>query len=119
MRGGTGTDDLYGGTGADRFIFGSNEFGGLSRSTADYIGDFSHSAGDRIDLRAVDAITGGIDNAFSFIGTASFSGSAGQLRYLKSDGDTFIAGDLNGDRVADFLIFLEGSHTLVAADLLL
>ena len=32
---------------------------------------------------------------------------------------TFIAGDLNGDKVADFLIFLEGSHTLVAADLLL
>lgn len=117
--GGAGTDDLYGGTGADRFIFKNGEFGGLTRSTADYIGDFHHSEGDRIDLRGVDAVTGGTDDAFSFIGNASFSGVAGQLRYFKSDGDTFLAGDLNGDKVSDFIIFIEGSHTIVSADLLL
>jgi Ca2+-binding RTX toxin-like protein len=116
LRGGTGTDDLDGGTGADRFVFDDGEFGGTSRATADYIADFYRSEGDRIDLAPVDAILGGADDAFTFIGTASFSGTAGQLRYFRSDGDTFVAGDLDGDRVADFLIFVEGSHSLNAAD---
>ena len=119
VRGGTGTDDLYGGTGADRFIWDDGEFGGQSRDTADYIGDFHHSEGDRIDLRLVDAVAGGTDNAFTWIGTSGFSGVAGQLRYLFSGGDTFIQGDTNGDGKADFLIFLEGTHSLVSGDFLL
>ena len=119
MRGGTGTDDLYGGTGADRFVFDDGEFGGVTRSTADYIGDFYHSEGDTIDLRQVDAKTGTGDDAFTFIGNASFSGSAGELRYFRSNGDTFVAGDVNGDGSADFLIFLEGSQSLTATDFLL
>jgi Ca2+-binding RTX toxin-like protein len=119
LRGGTGTDDLNGGTGADRFIFDDDEFGGTTRSTADYVEDFFRSEGDRIDLRLVDAVSGGNDNAFTFIGTSSFSGIAGQLRYFRSDGDTFVAGDVNGDRVTDFLIFIEGTHTLNAGDFLL
>lgn len=119
LRGGTGTDDLDGGLGADRFIFDDGELGGTSRSTADYIADFYRSEGDKIDLSLVDARVGGVDDAFTFIGTAGFSGSAGQLRYFRSDGDTFVAGDLNGDRIADFLILLEGSQTLVATDFIL
>lgn len=119
LRGGIGTDDLEGGAGADRFIFDDGEFGGLSSSTADYIADFSRSEGDRIDLALVDAKSGGADDAFTFIGTASFSGSAGQLRYYQSDGATFVAGDLNGDRVADFLIMVEGTLSLSAGDFLL
>ena len=119
LRGGFGTDDMYGGTGADTFIFDDGETGGQSRDTADYIGDFSHSEGDKIDLRLMDAVAGGTDDAFTFIGTAAFSGVAGQLRYLFSGGDTFVQGDTNGDGKADFLIFLEGSHSLVAGDFLL
>ena len=119
VRGGAGTDDLYGGSGADRFIWDDGEFGGMSRTTADYIGDFHHSEGDKIDLRLVDAVAGGADDAFTWIGTAAFSGVAGQLRYLFAGGDTFIQGDTNGDGKADFLIFLEGSHSLVSGDLLL
>lgn len=119
VRGGAGTDDLFGGSGADRFVFDDGEFGGMSRSTADYIGDFSRSQGDRIDLRPVDAIAGGVDDAFSFIGTHGFSGVAGQLRYFVSNGDTFVQGDTNGDGQADFLIFIEGSHSLVSTDFLL
>src|SRR5438045_4651377 len=89
LQGGAGTDDLYGGSGADRFIFANGDFGGMTRSTADFIGDFSHSEGDKIDLRQVDAITGGLDDAFTFIGNQGFSGVAGQLRYFVSNGDTF------------------------------
>jgi Ca2+-binding RTX toxin-like protein len=119
IRGGTGTDDLYGGTGADRFIFDDGEFGGMSRSTEDLIADFHHSEGDKIDLRLVDAITGGTDDVFTFIGNASFSDVAGQLRYHVSNGDTFVEGDTNGDGQADFIIFVAGSHSMVASDFLL
>ena len=119
VRGGAGTDDLYGGTGADRFIFDDNEFGGMTRSTADFIGDFHHSEGDRIDLRLVDAVSGGADNAFTFIGTQQFSVVAGQLRYFNSDGDTFVQGDTNGDGMADFLIYLAGTHSLATGDFVL
>ena len=119
LRGGSAADDMYGGSGADTFIFVDGEFGGTTRSTADYIGDFSHAAGDRIDLRLVDAVAGGGDNAFTFIGNQPFTGGGGQLRYFYYDGDTFVAGDTNGDRVADFLIYLEGNYNLVASDFLL
>ena len=119
LQGGTGTDDLYGGTGADLFIFNDGEFGGMSRSTADYIADYSRAQGDRIDLHLVDAVTGGLDDAFTFIGNASFSGVAGQLRYFISNGDTFVQGDVNGDGQPDFLIFLAGTHSMSTADFLL
>ena len=119
LQGGAGTDDLYGGSGADRFIFANGDFGGMTRSTADLIGDFSHTEGDKIDLRQVDAITGGLDDAFTFIGNQAFSGVAGQLRYFVSNGDTFVQGDTNGDGQPDFLIYLAGSHSMVATDFLL
>jgi Ca2+-binding RTX toxin-like protein len=119
LRGGSGTDDLSGGSGADRFVFDDGEFGGMSRSTADYIGDFSRSEGDRIDLRPVDAVAGGTDDAFTFIGNQNFTGVAGQLRYFISSGDTFVQGDTNGDGQADFLIYLETGQGVVATDFLL
>ena len=119
LRGGIGTDDLTGGAGADRFVFGAGEFGGLTRSTADYIADFVRAEGDLIDLRAVDAIAGGGNQAFAFIGGKGFSGTAGQLRAYQSNGDTFVAGDVDGDAQADFLMYLEGAISLNASDFLL
>ena len=119
LEGSAGTDDLIGGSGADRFIFRDGDFGGMSRSTADFIADFHHSEGDKIDLRLVDAVAGGTDDAFTFIGGASFSHVAGQLRYLFSGGDTFVQGDTNGDGSADFLIYLGGTHSLAAGDFIL
>ena len=117
--GGPGTDDLYGGSGADLFIFANGDFGGMTTSTEDLIGDFSHTEGDKIDLRQVDAIVGGTDDAFTFIGNQQFSGVAGQLRYHISNGDTFVEGDTNGDGQPDFIIFVAGQHNLVASDFLL
>ena len=64
--------------------------------------------GDKIDLSRIDAIAGGADDAFSFIGSAAFSGggaSAGQLRYTDAGGGIFIVeGDVNGDGLADFAL---------------
>jgi Ca2+-binding RTX toxin-like protein len=117
LTGGAGADDLRGGTGADTFVFRDGDFAGLTPSTADRIIDFSHSEGDRIDLRQVDADSG-LDGTqhFSFIGSDSFHDVAGELRYEIINGNTYVYGDTNGDGLADLMIRLDGSHALVSGD---
>ena len=88
---------MTGGNQAD--IFAVTETGG-----ADRILDFNRGQADKIDLSDIDAVTGGADNAFTWIGAAAFSGIAGQLRSFSSGGSHFVAGDVNGDGVADFTI---------------
>lgn len=113
-----GFDTLVGGAGADRFSFGGFDIGN-TLNTADRIVDFSTAQGDKIDLTAIDAVAGGGDNVFSFIGTAAFSNVAGQLRTEVIFGNTYVMGDVNGDGVADFFIKLDGSVPLSAGDFLL
>jgi len=120
LTGGAGADSLYGGLNADRFIFAALSDSTRTASGRDTIFDFSHAQGDRIDLSALDASARASGNqAFTLIGEAVFSGTAGQLRYVNSDGDTFVHGDTNGDKTADFAIKLEGTIDLVARDFLL
>ena len=109
--GGGGKDSLSGGAGADvfRFLLASDSVKGSSR---DVIKDFLAGV-DRIDLTAIDAIAGtGTDDAFTFIGTAAFSKVAGQLRFDAAK--SILAGDVNGDAVADFEIALTGVSALTA-----
>jgi serralysin len=118
--GDAGRDTLTGGSGADLFAFAGGDFGGTTAATADMILDFSKAQGDKIELSLVDARTNVAgDQAFAWIGTASFSGSAGQLRYAQTGGDTVIYGDTNGDRVADFAIALDGTIALAGTDFVL
>lgn len=110
LYGGAGADRLFGGTGADRFVF--KAAGESAASSFDSIFDFLASE-DRIDLRAIDANAwAGADQAFSFIGTAAFSGVAGELRYGKLASDTYIYADVNGDKVYDLKIHLDDAVTL-------
>lgn len=97
LNGGAGNDIMTGGNGADLFAF--TEIGGSDR-----IMDFNRGAGDKVNLAAIDAVTGGADNAFSWIGAGAFSGVAGQLRAYSSGGNFFVAGDVDGNGVADFTI---------------
>jgi Ca2+-binding RTX toxin-like protein len=114
--GGAGKDTLIGGTGNDTFLFAGGDFGGATTVTADRITDFTGGQ-DKIDLTQLDANTlSGGDQAFSFIGSAAFSGTAGELHYQQIGGNTYISGDTNGDGLADFMIKLDGLHTLVSAD---
>jgi Ca2+-binding RTX toxin-like protein len=119
VEGGTGRDLLTGGDGLDRFRFDDGHFAGLTGSDSDRILDFAQAQGDRIDLSLVDAVTGGADNAFTFIGTGAFTGVAGQLRFAQSGSFTLVSGDTNGDGTADFAIRVDGLINLVAADFVL
>ncbi|VVT12628.1 CAP domain-containing protein [Erythrobacter sp. EC-HK427] len=117
--GGIGKDTMRGDIGADVFAFDDGHFAGLTTTTADRITDFDQLEGDRIDLSLVDAITGGGDNAFTFIGAAEFTGVAGQLRFEQSGGVTMVYMDTNGDMTADYAIALTGLITLTEADFVL
>lgn len=111
--GGSGGDLLTGGTGNDRFIFQTVD--DSSGGSFDRITDFQHGT-DRIDLKGIDAVSGGGDNAFAFIGGAGFS-RAGQLRYDAAAG--LLQADVNGDRVADLQIAVTPGLTLTQSDFIL
>ncbi|MBB3976148.1 Ca2+-binding RTX toxin-like protein [Rhizobium azooxidifex] len=118
--GGNGADKLYGGTGADSFVFKSIKDSAVSGSGRDTLYDFSRTERDKIDLKAIDANTKASgDQAFKFIGTEKFHGKAGELRFFKNDGDTFIYGDVNGDTKADFAIKLDQLLTMSKSDFIL
>jgi len=117
--GGAGKDLLRGDDGADTFSFDDGDFAGLTVGTADSILDFTSGEGDEIDLSLVDAIAGGGDNAFSFIGNSAFSGSAGELRWEHDSGNTMLYMDINGDMAADYAIQLVGTLNLTGADFVL
>jgi Ca2+-binding RTX toxin-like protein len=114
LDGWTGTDSFSGGTGADMFVFGSVEAKG------EVIYDFSHAEGDKINLNPIDAntVVAGNQN-FSFIGAGAFTKVAGQLHYEVSGSDSYLAGDTNGDGIADFRILMKGVNSFVASDFLL
>jgi Ca2+-binding RTX toxin-like protein len=116
--GGRGADTLTGGAGADMFVFSSRH--DSSVKNPDVIKDFSRNQGDRIDLQAIDANTKSAgDQAFKFIGTDGFHKKAGELRYEKKSGDTFVFADVNGDGKADFSIRIDASMNLKASDFIL
>lgn len=120
ISGGNGADKLYGGTGADTFVFLSVKDSTVAPTGRDTIYDFSQKDKDKIDLKAIDADTTlAKDQAFTFIGNKAFSRDAGELRYEKKGGDTYIHGDVNGDGKADFSILVDASITFTKADFIL
>jgi Ca2+-binding RTX toxin-like protein len=117
LDGGAGRDRFFGGEGSDRFMFDDGDFAGITTATCDQIKDFSQADGDRIRLDAVDADSGAAgDQAFGFIGSEAFSGTAGELRFEQISGNTYVQGDTDGDGTADFWIRLDGLHALTSSD---
>ncbi|MEY9625721.1 M10 family metallopeptidase C-terminal domain-containing protein [Sinorhizobium fredii] len=113
LYGGTGADRLYGGSGSDIFAFRSLTESTVATSGRDTVYDFLASQSDRIDLSAIDADTAATGNqAFTFVGTAASSGKKGELRYDRASSDTYIYGDVNGDKKADFAIHLDDAVAL-------
>ena len=115
--GGNDADTMTGGADADTFQIGNFESG--TGAAADAITDFQAGV-DVINVSGWDANLNVFGNeAFTFVGTSAFSGTAGELRNYFDGTDTWVQGDTNGDSVADFEIFLSGSITLAATDFIL
>lgn len=115
--GGSGADELTGGGGADRFVYLAFS-DSAGEAASDRVRDFSQPQHDLIVVSAIDALAGGADDSFTFIGKGAFD-SAGQLRYFRSGLQTIIQADQNGDGMADLEIRLDGVITLTAADFIL
>lgn len=121
LTGGSGIDRLSGGAGRNIFKFALAD---SSASAPDVITDFIQGL-DRLDLSLIDARTTKSGNqAFSFIGTAAFSRTAGELRYeagsIEGHIIATVTGDVNGDGRADFaIIFDQLGSALKAADFML
>ena len=112
--GGAGADLMYGGSGSDTFYFGSLDEVGLGVNQ-DYIVDFDCQL-DHLDFIGFDTNTlleG--TQPFSYLGTASFSGGAGELRF---DNGT-LWGDISGDMVADFGIKIIATGVLTDVNFIL
>ncbi|WP_372096669.1 beta strand repeat-containing protein [Tistrella mobilis] len=107
LNGRGGADILIGGDGADTFLYAATIYSRPGRG--DRILDFDHGQGDVIDLSGIDTdATLAGDQAFSFIGTAGFSGTAGELRVTSTADGLMILGDSDGNGVADIEITLAG-----------
>jgi len=119
LQGGAGADYFKGGAGADKFVF-SDASDSPPGVGSDVIADFHSAQGDKIDLSRIDAdptLVG--DQAFSFIGTSSFSSHAGELHHVVTGATAIISGDINGDGIGDFSIAVSGVSSLTAADFIL
>jgi Ca2+-binding RTX toxin-like protein len=119
IRGGAGKDWLAGGAGHDRFVFDTVADSRPGGSVRDMIEDFAHHQ-DVVDLSAIDANANTAANdAFRWVGFSNFSGAAGQLRAEFVGDYTVVQGDINGDKVADFAIGVDGLQNLRSSDFLL
>ena len=118
LTGGLGSDVLSGGLGADIFDFNSIAESNVAIAGRDTISGFNGANADRIDLSTIDAIFGGADNMFTFIGGANFTG-LGQVRTFVFNGTTFIDINTIGNALPDMRIALTGLMVLDAADFIL
>jgi len=115
LTGGSGADTLNGGAGNDTFLFQKSD---SSPSSPDLVEDFI--SGDLIDLHKIDANKKAAgDQAFT-LGGSAFSNTAGELiQYDDGHGHTVVAGDTNGDGLADIQILISGNPTLTPGDFIL
>lgn len=115
--GGAGKDQLIGGAGSDTFKFTACLDAGTSAANRDVIVDFS--AGDKIDVSAMDAAVGTRTNeAFKFIGNIAALSAANANGALWFQ-DGILYGNNDKDVAAEFQIQLNGTHDLSAAHFLL
>jgi serralysin len=107
---GSGSDVMTGARGRDVFIF--KQASDSKPSARDRITVFT-SGQDRLDFRDFDTGLRGVD--LLLIGSSSFSGRPGELRF--SNGR--LLADLNGNRRSNFSVDIDRVYSLSASDFLL
>jgi serralysin len=134
LRGGGGDDTLYGGSGGDRLdgdggrdrlhagkdsshdVFDFNSVKDSRVSARDILFNFDRGE-DEIDLRGIDAWSGGgRNNVFDYSGTRA---AAHSVWWDERDGDVVVSADVTGDRTAEFQIKLADVTRLTSDDFLL
>ncbi|WP_035686726.1 Ig-like domain-containing protein, partial [Bradyrhizobium sp. Cp5.3] len=110
LTGGLGADVLTGGKGGDKFIYllttdsTANANGSWNPNTGDWIKDFNHSEGDKLDFTGFNDITGsGHPDKLTW----DDSGTGGRYKIWTSNG--FVYADTNGDSTADLAIKVTGT----------
>jgi hypothetical protein len=134
IQGGLGNDTFeagmtreifYGQAGADTFDFRSASFSPAG-AARDFVKDFSHVQGDKLDLHFIDASTTQAGNqAFTFIGTDTFAhchslhpNAVGMVRF--DAGLHRLQANVNRNfATAEFEVALPGVASLVASDFVL
>ena len=108
LTGQNGADVLIGGKGKNTYIYKRVKESPAAKGKSDHILDFGRK--DRIDLSAV-------AKELQFIGSAPFSGTAGDVRFKKGTLEL----DKDGDGTADLAVLMPGTKTkfLTAANLIL
>lgn len=126
LEGGTGNDLLEGGLGRDLLFGGSDAVRDvfIFRARAetvvgtqrDMVFDF-RSGQDDLDLSVMDANTGrGGNQTFAFAGT---NAAAHSVWYVKQADGVLVRGDTNGNKTADFEIWVDDATRLGASDFIL
>ncbi len=106
---GGGLDTVFGGAGLDLFLMRPAAIG-PAVSNATEFADFNRLLGERLNLTAIDAVAGtGGDDVFTFIDTAAFNGTPGQLRGEDRGGVRLIQGNVDGDSTADLTMFVRAA----------
>jgi Ca2+-binding RTX toxin-like protein len=123
LAGGSGRDRLIGQAGNDTFDYNALADSGITSSTWDVITDFTRGQ-DRIDLSGIDAnaATASINDRFTFIGTAAFTGNAtGQARVVSDavNNTVTVFVSTDADTAPELAIRLNGLSTLSSADFVL
>jgi Ca2+-binding RTX toxin-like protein len=111
-------DEMTGGLGSDTFKFVSVSDSGTSQGEIDIIWDFK-SGSDKLDFSDIDAdssVSG--DQAFKFIGGASFS-SEGQIRSYQYGSYTLVEINVSGSGGKDMMIALAHGVDVKAGDFIL
>lgn len=117
LEGGAGRDLLFGGVDAVRDVFVFRARAETAVGTQrDKIFEF-RAGQDDIDLSLLDANTGRSGNqAFAYSGTAA---AAHSVWYAKQADGVLVRGDVNGNKTADFEIWVDDATRLGAADFVL
>jgi hypothetical protein len=110
---------LKGGGGNDSFAYASVTDSTVAGGGRDTIADFS--AGDRIDLSAIDADGKPANGNSSFTFAAGgFTGKAGEVAVVAlANGYQGVYLDINGDKTPDAIIVVLSDHSLAAGDFVL